>query len=47
VRSSEFNIAWDGRMKRQGISVSEDKIAEFIPTLSKMHRVGKKIIAKN
>jgi hypothetical protein len=33
-------------MKRQGISVGEEKIAEFIPTLSKTHRVGKKVVAK-
>ncbi len=34
-------------MKRQGISVGEEKIAELIPTLSKTHRVGKKVVAKN
>ena len=34
-------------MKREGISVAEEKIAEFIPTLSKTHRVGKKVVAKN
>jgi integrase len=33
-------------MKRQGISVGEEKIAELIPTLSKTHRVGKKVVAK-
>jgi integrase len=33
-------------MRRKGIAVSEDQIAEFLPTLSKTHRVGKKVIAK-
>ena len=33
-------------MKSQGITVSADKIAEFIATLSKTHRVGKKVIPK-
>ena len=33
-------------MKRHEIIVSADKIAEFIPTLSKTHRVGKKVVPK-
>ena len=33
-------------MKSQGITVSTDNIAEFIPTLSSTHRVGKKVVPK-
>ena len=33
-------------MKRQGINVSTESIAQFVPTLSKTQRVGKKIVAK-
>lgn len=33
-------------MKSQGVTVTDDRIAEFIPTLSKTHRVGKKVVLK-